>query len=76
MSIVFDGITVALGWKNACVGLAAAYQAISVDLGCHSFDSSTVTSSSRVDGVHLDRDQHYTLGEALANVVIPLLDPA
>ena len=61
------------GADQRCVGLAAAYQAISVDLGCHFFDSSTVTSSSRVDGVHLDRDQHHILGEALTNVVISLL---
>jgi hypothetical protein len=35
-------------------------------LGCHFFEAATVTSSSKVDGVHLDRDQHAILGHALA----------
>jgi hypothetical protein len=45
-------------------------------LGCHFFNASTVTTSSRVDGVHLDRDQHSKLGNALAEVVRLILTPA
>jgi lysophospholipase L1-like esterase len=59
--------------EQRCSGLADAYRETSSALACHFFDSSTVTSSSRVDGVHLDRDQHLTLGHALADVVVPIL---
>jgi hypothetical protein len=45
-------------------------------LGCHFFDAETVTTRSRVDGVHLDRDQHSRLSNALAEVVRPVLTPA
>jgi len=62
-----------LGAEAKCVGLADAYREVTAALGCHVFDSSTVTSASRVDGIHLDADQHLTLGQALADVVSPLL---
>jgi len=62
-----------LGCETKCVGLAEAYREVSIALGCHFFDSSTVTLSSRVDGIHLDTDQHLTLGEAMAEVVQALL---
>jgi hypothetical protein len=42
---------------------------VASDLGCHFFNAETVTTSSRVDGVHLDRDQHSKLGNALVEVV-------
>jgi lysophospholipase L1-like esterase len=56
-----------------CTGLAHAYKHVASSLGCHFFDTETVTSSSTVDGVHLDRDQHARLGNALAEVVQPIL---
>jgi lysophospholipase L1-like esterase len=59
-----------------CAGLAEAYMQVASGLGCHFFDASTVTTSSRVDGVHLDRDQHAKLGNALAEVVRLILTPA
>jgi hypothetical protein len=34
-----------------------------------------VTTASRVDGIHLDADQHQTLGTALADVVRPHILP-
>ncbi len=61
------------GAEQRCTGLAAAYRIVSSDLGCHFFDAATVTSSSRVDGIHLDADQHLALGHALAEVVAPIL---
>jgi lysophospholipase L1-like esterase len=61
------------GAETRCVGLADAYRAVSLDLGCHFFDASSVTSSSRIDGIHLDVDQHLALGRALADVVVPIL---
>ncbi len=41
---------------------------------CHFFDTAAVTPASRIDGVHLDVDQHLILGKALAEVVAPLVD--
>jgi lysophospholipase L1-like esterase len=61
------------GAEERCAGLADAYRAVSSDLGCHFFDAKSVTSSSRVDGIHLDADQHLALGRALADVVGPIL---
>ena len=54
-------------------GLAGEYRKVSAELGCHFFDAGTVTPSSRVDGVHLDADQHGKLGEAMAAAVRPIL---
>ncbi len=53
--------------------LAEAYMQVASDLGCHCFDAETVTRSSAVDGVHLDMDQHLKLGNALAEIVPPIL---
>ncbi len=61
------------GGERKCAGLAAAYQQVCVGLNCHFFDAGTVTTSSEVDGVHLDAEQHAALGKALCDVVAPLL---
>jgi len=61
------------GAEQRCAGLADAYTVICSDLGCHFFDAASVTSSSRVDGIHLDADQHLALGNAVADVVAALL---
>jgi lysophospholipase L1-like esterase len=61
------------GAEERCAGLADAYREVSSDLGCHFFDAARVTSSSRVDGIHLDADQHGSLGRALMDVVAPIL---
>lgn len=50
-------------------GLAAELKAVAAQLDCAYFDAGSVTPSSRIDGVHLDADQHRILGEALAGVV-------
>ena len=62
--------------ERRCAGLAEAYMQVASGLGCHFFNASTVTPSSKVDGVHLDRDQHSKLGNALADVVRLILTPA
>ena len=59
--------------ETRCVGLAQAYRQTAIDLGCHFFDAETVTSSSVVDGVHLDVDQHTKLGKALTDPVRAIL---
>ena len=61
------------GAEQKCAGLANAYRGVCFDLGCHFFDAGTVTSSSRVDGIHLDADQHLALGRAVANIVASIL---
>jgi lysophospholipase L1-like esterase len=56
-----------------CAGLAEAYRQIATELACGFFDAEQVTSSSVVDGVHLDRDQHAKLGKALTEPVRAIL---
>ena len=63
----FDGA----GQRGA--GLAKAYSQVASDLNCHCFDADTVTSTSVVDGVHLDSNQHEKLGIALAEAVRSIL---
>jgi lysophospholipase L1-like esterase len=54
-------------------GLAAAYQEVSSKNGCYFFDAGNVTSSSKIDGVHLDADQHEALGLSLVNYLVNLV---
>jgi lysophospholipase L1-like esterase len=61
------------GAESKCAGVAAAYESVCGELGCHFFDAGTVVSTSKADGVHLDAEQHLVLGRALARVVEPLL---
>lgn len=61
------------GGDVKCVGLSAAYWTVCEEAGCHFFDAGSVVTSSKVDGVHLDLDQHVILGSAVADVVKPLL---
>jgi len=42
-------------------------------MGCHFFDAGMVTTSSLVDGVHLDLEQHELLGRALSGYVAGIL---
>jgi lysophospholipase L1-like esterase len=67
MAIKFEGA------ENRAVGLGAAIKAVAEELCCPFFDAGSVTTTSRVDGVHLDEDQHLALGKALAAVIRPLL---
>lgn len=55
------------------LGLATAYEVLAQQENCHYFDAGAVTASSRLDGVHLDADQHQTLGLALADYLSDLL---
>jgi lysophospholipase L1-like esterase len=57
------------GAAEKAVGLADAYRAVASDLSCTFFDAGSVTPASTVDGIHLDADQHRTLGVALARFV-------
>lgn len=55
------------------VGLADRLREVTTALECHYFDASTVTASSRVDGIHLDEEQHLALGHAVARVARNIL---
>lgn len=56
-----------------CIGLAAAYQKVCEDIGCHFFDAASIVASSSLDGVHLDIEQHLLLGTAMSQLVESLL---
>lgn len=62
-----------LGAAEKSAGLAAALASVAQERRCAFFDAGSVTGSSAVDGIHLDADQHLTLGQAIAGVVTPLL---
>jgi len=61
------------GAEAKCKGLADAFRELAAALECHFFDAATATSASRVDGIHLDEDQHLALGRAVAGVVRGIL---
>jgi lysophospholipase L1-like esterase len=60
------------GAESRCIGLTDAYRQVADTLRCAFFDANTVTPASRVDGIHLDADQHATLGAAVADAVQPI----
>lgn len=57
------------GGENKCAGLAEAYQDLCREMQCHFFDAASVTTSSKVDGVHLDIDQHLVFGNAITEFI-------
>ena len=57
------------GGENKCLGLAQEYKAVADEMNCLYFESGSVTSSSIVDGIHLDKEQHKELGVALAEKI-------
>jgi lysophospholipase L1-like esterase len=62
------------GAEQRSEGLAEAYAQMASDLGCHFFDAGAVVSVSKLDGVHLDADQHPKLADALVEVVRRILN--
>ena len=61
------------GAEHRSVGLAEAIKAVAVEKCCHYFDAGTVVATSKVDGVHLDEEQHRIFGEAIGTEVEKLL---
>jgi lysophospholipase L1-like esterase len=61
-----------VGAPAKSAGLADAYREIASESGCPFFDAGSVASASVFDGIHLDIDQHRTLGKALAQCVADL----
>ena len=56
--------------------LAVELEKVAAELGCPFVDAGKIVSTSTVDGVHLDADQHAVLAHALAQRVASLLDAA
>ena len=54
-------------------GLSEAYRQVAHEHKCHFFDAGMVATVSKVDGVHLDADQHEALGHEIARPVGALL---
>lgn len=50
-------------------GMSDAYRAVASELDCGFFDADGVIATSRIDGVHLDADQHAKLGRAIVSAV-------
>lgn len=61
------------GAGEKCAGLAAAYRKVCEEAGCHFFDAGSVITTSAVDGVHPDKEQHLVLGNEVAGIVKSLL---
>mgnify|MGYP002713114908 CR=1 FL=1 len=53
-------------------GLASELANIAREYSTGFFDSSSVTTASLVDGIHLDEDQHRILGRAIAQTVLAM----
>src|SRR5512147_1520302 len=56
--------------------LAVELEKVAAELGCPFMDAGKFATTSTVDGVHLDADQHLVLAHALAQRVASLLDAA
>jgi len=59
--------------KQKALHLAPALQQVAGESDCAFFDAGTVTATSKIDGVHLDAEQHLSLGRAMAKKVSQLL---
>lgn len=50
-------------------GLPAAFEHVANDTKCRFLDAGAIINTSKIDGVHLDEDQHHVLGLSIADVV-------
>ena len=65
-----SGVRKLQGAEKRCIGLPTELKNVANNFSTLYFDSNTVTSASKIDGIHLDKDQHLILGQAIANFVI------
>lgn len=61
------------GAEKRCIGLTSELQKIASDHNASFLESGSVTSASKVDGIHLDEDQHESLGKVIANKILDLV---
>lgn len=64
------------GAASKSAGLAAAIESVCMQYGCAFLDAGQLVTTSRIDGIHLDADQHRVLGLAMADTVNNLLQTA
>ncbi|MBW8636136.1 hypothetical protein K1W69_02970 [Hoeflea sp. WL0058] len=57
-----------------CAGHVEAFRAVAVEKSVFFFDMNTETTASRVDGIHLDEEQHAMVGNGLAPLVRDKMD--
>ncbi|QDO97109.1 GDSL family lipase [Ferrovibrio terrae] len=55
-------------------GFAPALKEMAQLKSVHFFDVNSVTGGSKVDGIHLDADQHIAIGKALAPIVADIVN--
>lgn len=58
------------GGDKKCIGLAESYRSFCESEKCYFFDAASVTTSSKVDGVHFDEDQHAAFGNAMSQYML------
>jgi len=61
------------GSKRKCKNLSIELKKVAKEEKCHFFDSNSVISASKLDGVHLDEDQHEILGFTMSEVIEGIL---
>lgn len=54
-------------------GLSEAFREVSAECGVEFLDAARITQSSQVDGIHLDEEQHSTLGVGISEKVKQIL---
>jgi lysophospholipase L1-like esterase len=64
------------GAEQKAAGLASAIEQVAAENNCPFFNAGAVASTSKVDGVHLDAEQHLALGKAMAKETKLLLSRA
>ena len=60
------------GAETKNIGLADAYRKLAADMNCAYLHAGNIVTASQVDGVHLDKDQHLLLGNAIATKVLTI----
>ncbi|MCU7904549.1 MAG: SGNH/GDSL hydrolase family protein [Candidatus Thiodiazotropha sp. (ex Epidulcina cf. delphinae)] len=63
-----------IGAEKRCVGLAVELEKIAKECSALFFDAERVTQASKVDGIHLDVEQHKALGDAIVTAVLKKLE--
>ncbi len=69
-----DGLSWGVIPGTCCAGHGEAFLAVAVEKSVFFFGMNTVTTASRVDGIHLADDQHATVGNGLAPFARDMMD--
>ena len=62
------------GAEEKCKGFNEALKKVAAETQCDFFDAGTVISASKIDGIHLDLDQHQQLARSLHPLVQSILN--